>query len=99
MQNEINRIGSPTPVRILGVGEPGYEAAVTQMCNGVSLPWLQDTVGEDVAGLWEAVRNDLVIVDAENRRVRVISLAGENSIQIQANYDELKRMLLDLAGG
>ncbi len=91
-------IDPPTPVRILGVGEPGYESTVTQMCIGVSLPWLQDTVEDNVAGLWGTVRNDLVVVDAESRRV-YLYLAGLHSIQFQENYDELKRILLDLAGG
>ncbi len=68
------------------------------MCNGRSLPWLQETTGgDDVWGSWGVTYRDVVILDAENEVVGVYNLT-EHGLASEANQEQLKQMLREAAG-
>jgi len=61
------------------------------------LPWLQDTARDDVWGSWDVAYRDLVILDADNRKVAVFNLT-EHNLDDPAEVDALRQLLLDAAG-
>lgn len=83
----------PDSIRILGVNEIGSERANAEVCNGRDLPWLQDTVQDQVWTRWKIRYRDVVVLDADNVPVAVYNLTDHN-LAFTANYDELKAILL-----
>jgi hypothetical protein len=99
MQDEINALNPPIPVRILGVNKVGYEEKNEEMCRDRDLAWLQDTEEANVWGVWGAERWDIFVLDTESRLIDIYDVgAGHNPLNDPLNYDELKRHLLELAG-
>jgi len=94
MQQEINAASPATPVQILGVNEAGQESGNAAMCEGRSLPWLQDTAEAQVWARWAITYRDVVILDRENRRMTAFNVT-EHNLAIPAKYDSLKTLLLD----
>ena len=66
------------------------------MTDGRTLPWLQDTQGQNVWEGWAVIWRDVVILDTQNN-VRGIYNLTEHDLGIPANLAELKKMLLDAA--
>jgi len=82
------------PIRIFGVNAPGLEQGNSYMTSGRSCPWLQDTGAENVwAGKWAVNYRDVVILDAENRKVDVYNLTDHN-LYDAANFAALKNILI-----
>ena len=98
MQDELAAEGLPMPVQILGVNAAGLESGNDAMCSGRHIPWLQDTVSEDVWKSWNVTYRDVVILDAQNARVAIYNLTSHD-LSNPANYDALKSKLRDLATG
>lgn len=61
------------------------------------IPVLQDTYDDHTWLQWQVTYRDLVILDEENRKVAVYNLT-EHNLAYPENYDELKALLLDIAG-
>lgn len=66
------------------------------MTDGRTLPWLQDTQGQNVWEEWAVIWRDVVILDTQNN-VRGIYNLTEHDLGIPANRAALKKMLLDAA--
>lgn len=84
-------------IELVGVNMAGFESGVSAMAEGRDLPLLQDTDSVDATTEWAAVYRDVVIVDADNRRVTAYNLT-EHNLAEPANYAELRALLLDAAG-
>lgn len=69
---------------------------ITGLTSMRTLPVLQDTVEVNAAMAWSARQRDLIVVDAENRPVRVYNL-GEHNLAEAEYYEELRRILLAAA--
>jgi hypothetical protein len=59
---------------------------------------LQDTAQQDVWTSWAVTWRDVVVVDAENRTTSIFNLT-EHNLGDPANYDALRSILIDAAGG
>jgi len=80
------------------VNQAGEESGNADMCAGRTLPWLQDVPIEAASAwhLWHVIERDLVILDADNKVVRVYNLT-EHNLLVEANYAELRGILLEAA--
>jgi hypothetical protein len=97
MMQEIALAGPPVPVAILGCNGIGQESDNDLACEGRTLPWLQDVLGEAVWALWGVAYRDVVVLDAENRVTSVYNLTSHD-LGVPANYDDLKSRILAAAG-
>lgn len=84
------------PIRILGINQRGQESGNADMTAGRVLPWLQDTAAANVWKRWNVTFRDVIILDAENRRVTSFNLTSHD-LSGAGNYAELKALLLDAA--
>jgi len=98
MQKEIDAMGLPVEVRILGVNGMGLESGNATACDGRDIPWLQEVPLEPVWSDWAVTYRDVVILDERNVRVGVYNLTA-NNLGDPARYAELKAMLVGFAGG
>ena len=78
------------------MNKAGEEAENALMCQGRSLPWLQDTPAADVWNAWHVTWRDVVVLDADNKVVRVYNLT-DYDLRSAANYAELRGILLGAA--
>ena len=97
MQNELLTDNPATKIRIKGVHQIGSEGYVDALCDVADLPVLQDTYDDHAWAQWQVTYRDVVILDEENRQVAVYNLTY-NSLAYPENYDELKALLLEIAG-
>jgi hypothetical protein len=91
MQAEIDAENWPVHAQILGVNEAGAESDNARMCEGRSLPWLQDTASVNAWGLWNVSLRDIVILDRHNVWFAVFD--GDLDLSRPVNYDALKSLL------
>jgi hypothetical protein len=64
--------------------------------DGNTVPWLQD-VENTAWGAWDAAWRDVVVLDAENRKVAVFNLF-EHDLSNRDDYAALRALLLAAAG-
>lgn len=88
----------PLPIHLLGLNAIGLEAGNPTITAGRTLPWLQDVPGEDAWTKWNVVWRDVVVLDAENRKVAVYNLTVHD-LADAANVAELKQILVDTSEG
>jgi hypothetical protein len=93
MQEEFNAENPNLQIQILGINQAGYSSGNSAISNGRDIPWLQDTVDENVWSTWEHAYRDVIIVDESNQRVGVYNLTT-NSLASSANFQALKSMIL-----
>ena len=98
MQAELDAMGLPVPVHILGVNGIGHEGGNASICSGRDLPWLQDVPAQDVWTDWQVTYRDVILLDEQNEVIGIYNLSMHD-LQQQASYDELKMMLVAAAGG
>lgn len=98
LQTELDGEAHPLEIDILGVNGIGLEGSNPAITAGRTLPWLQDVLGEDVWQSWAVTYRDVVILDAENRKVGVYNLTVHD-LGTPANYAELKALLIDASEG
>jgi len=98
MQAELRVGDDALEIRILGVNGVGYESANETICDGRSIPWLQDEADVEVWDLWEVAYRDVILLDDENRPVGVYNLTT-NDLGNPGNYAALRQMLIDAATG
>lgn len=99
MQSEIDAElgGDPgSKVQFVGINEAGHEAGNPLITNGRNLPWLQDTIDEQVWKNWGITFRDVVVLDAENRPIAVHNVTTY-PLSVTENYAALKQILLDAA--
>src|SRR5213082_3121051 len=97
MQAELLAANPATKIRILGVNQAGSESGNDLMCAGRTLPWLQDTIAQNVWGSWAVTNRDVDILDAANVKVDVYNLTV-HSLAKPPNYAFLKWRLEQVAG-
>ena len=82
---------------IVGINEVGHEVGNPLITNGRNLPWLQDTAEAKVWAAWGAEFRDVIVLDAENRRVGTLNLTrhdlgkAEHAATLRALIDEARR--------
>jgi hypothetical protein len=96
LQSELNAANPAIPIRLFGVNEAGLESGNPTITNGRTIPWLQDTVADNVWVSWNVTYRDLVILDEKNEKIDVYNLTTHD-LSVPANYAELKQKLLDAA--
>jgi len=96
MQHELDATPHPTPIRILGINEAGYESDNDAMCLNRTLPWLQDTSQKDVWSAWHVQLDDIVILDVDNHVIRTYPLSTHD-LGNPNHYAELEAFLLSAA--
>lgn len=92
MQSEIEAEGLPVDVQILGINEVGHESGNPTMCEGRTLPWLQDVAEQKVWTTWAPVFRDVVLVDPQNQKIEAYNLT-EHNLADANNYAALKQKL------
>lgn len=99
MQDELLTANPATAIRILGVNEIGEESGNGTITTGRVIPWLQDDISPtgDVWFRWGASKDDVFILDRQNRRLRVYNLLTHD-LTNATYYNELKSILLQAAG-
>lgn len=96
MQHDFDTVATARPVRILGVNEAGQESGNVEVCQGRTLPWLQDLPRTNVWHAWHASWRDVIILDEDNRVIRVYNLT-DHDLSVSANYAELRGILIGAA--
>lgn len=94
MQAEILAANPDSRIRLFGINQAGSEFG-NDFVTG-TIPLLQDAA-DGAWTTWKPVYRDVVILDAQNRKVGVFNLT-DHDLQVQEEYDTLKAMLLDIAG-
>jgi hypothetical protein len=84
-------------VHLAGVNNSGEQAGNAEMCDGRTLPWLQDTPTAHVWRSWQVTERDVVVLDADNKIIHIYNLTDHNLLAA-ANYAELRGILLTAAG-
>jgi hypothetical protein len=79
---------------IVGINEAGKESGNEGFTEGRDLPWLQDSIGTDVWGLWEVDYRDVIILDSDNQFYAVYNLS-RNDLNVEANYQTLMALILE----
>jgi hypothetical protein len=97
MQQELLYENPDTSIRILGINAIGEESGNPTITEGRVLPWLQDTVIEDVWLDWQVTWRDVVILDRNNVPVDVYNLTVHD-LNNPLNYVELKQLLKIISG-
>jgi hypothetical protein len=97
MQDELDAMGLPTQIVIHGINEVGHETGNPLITQNRDLPWLQDTVTEDVWTAWGITFRDVVILDENNVPIAVYNLTL-NDLNDPLKYAELKALFEAAAG-
>jgi len=94
MQQELDAMLPPVPIRLLGVNEAGQESGNATITEGRDLPWLQDTAEAKVWSSWGVTYRDLVVLDGDNLPIAVYNLT-EHDLASPTSYQELRQLLID----
>ena len=81
---------------LFGVNVVGDEAWTAEAVAGRTIPYLQDVPAVDAWGSWQVTWRDVIVLDADNRVVRVYNLT-DHDLGNPVNYAELRAILLDAA--
>ncbi len=103
MQKELESERPDLDIQILainedGFGPPDHQDDVELATTAYDTPLLQDTADVDAWGSWNVSYRDVIVLDAENRKVGVFNLTN-SSLADTLNYQALKDMLIAAAGG
>ncbi|MHC4135505.1 MAG: hypothetical protein ACYTDU_00955 [Planctomycetota bacterium] len=96
MQAELLAENVDTRIRMSGVNMIGADAGNPDIVAGRSLPWLQDTLDQDVWSRWGVAHFDVIVVDDRNQQIAAYNLS-DHDLADPANYAELKALLRDVA--
>ena len=89
-------MSTKVPIQILGVNSQGLESGNPTITAGRTLPWLQDTPTANVESTWQAGYRDVIVVDSKNFPLQAFNLT-DNDLSVPANFDALKKLLVDTA--
>ena len=98
MQAELRAQRPDLEIEIHGINAPGHEPGNAQVCAGRVLPWLQDTFADDVWGSWQVTFRDCIVLDEDNKVLEIFNLTV-HSLGVPEDYQELKDILIQAAGG
>ena len=74
-----------------------YASANALAASGRDIPWLQDSVEQDVWDVWDVGYRDVIIVDADGVYYATYNLSA-NNLANASNFNALKELLLTAAG-
>jgi hypothetical protein len=94
LQAELDTLGLPRPVQILGVNEVGHHGGNGGVTAGRTIPWLQDEVAYDVWTTWSPAYRDVVILGPDNTEFAVYNLTSHD-LAVPANYNALRQLFID----
>lgn len=98
MQKELDALKLGMAVKIHGINQAGHEGSNESACQGKDIPWLQEVPKHPVWATWAVTYRDVIILDENNEVVGKYNLTDHN-LSNTADYDELKNMFIQLAGG
>ena len=98
MQKELDGLGLPVAVGILGVNGACCGSGNAAACEGRDIPWLQETSDQPVWASWQVAYRDVVVLDQDNVPLAVYNLTAHD-LWDPAHYEELKALLVAAAGG
>ncbi len=81
-----------TGVELLGVNQISASSGNAVACTDRDIPWLQDSMAEQVWTKWQVTYRDVIILDENNELIGVYNLT-EHNLADASSYDELKLML------
>lgn len=96
MQRELRSAKTGWNIELLGLNLTNYASFNSLATTGRNIPWLQDRMEIAAWQKWSVIYRDVRILDPLNRLVGVYNLTTHNLL-IPANYQALKKMLLDAA--
>ena len=96
MQHDVDTVTKVRAIHILGINQAGQEQDNALMCQGRTLPWLQDTPSANVWGSWRVTWRDVVVLDADNKVIHVYNLT-DNDLSDPNKYRELRGILVGAA--
>jgi hypothetical protein len=96
MQKDLRASNPDFNIEILGVNDYSFSADNSKMTFGRALPWLQDTLGDQVWNNWGVTFRDVRILSPQNELLGVFNLT-DHSLLISSNYATLKTMLMNAA--
>jgi hypothetical protein len=82
---------------VLGVNAVGQEADNAIMCQGRTIPWLQDVGSQQVWTSWRVTYRDVVVLDQRNQVTAVYNLTAHD-LADPVNRETLKGLIRDAAG-
>jgi hypothetical protein len=91
MKQDLGNASLGVRLEILGVNAAGLEVGNPIITDGRDLPWLQDTVTDQVWTTWGVTYRDVWVLDRNNRLVGIFNVTTHN-LALPANY----QMLMDL---
>jgi hypothetical protein len=97
MQADVDTIITGIPIEIRGVNAVGHESHNALICDGRTIPWLQDVAAVNAWGAWGARWRDVVVLDSSNVVIHVYNLDPPNNLGDPVKYAELKTLLLNAA--
>ena len=74
-----------------------YASGNALAASGRDIPWLQDSVEQDVWDVWDVGYRDVIVVDADGVYLATFNLSA-NNLANSGNFDALKDLLLNAAG-
>ena len=96
MQHDVDTVSTTLAIHILGVNQAGQQDGNAGMCQGRTLPWLQDTKSANVWGAWHVTERDVIVLDEENKIVAIYNLTSHN-LSDSTNYATLRGILIEAA--
>jgi len=96
MKHSVDTVSTARPIRIFGINAAGQEAGNDEICQGRTIPWLQDLPRTNVWQAWHATWRDVIILDEANHVIRVYNLT-DHDLNVSANYTELRNILIQAA--
>jgi hypothetical protein len=98
MQAELRAERPDLAIELHGINAIGHDSGNGQACSGKNIPWLQDDATRRVWDTWAVTYRDCILLDEENKVVTIYNLT-QHDLNLTANYNELKAMLIAAAGG
>ncbi len=96
IQDELDAMDLPVEVQIIGVNAVGMDSGNDDMSAGRDMPWLQDTIEENVWETWDAGYRDVILVDEFNREVDRFNVTS-NDLSDPVAYAALRDLLVGMA--
>jgi hypothetical protein len=97
MQHDVDTVATAHAIRILGINKIGEDRDNALICEGRTIPWLQDIPLYNVWDSWHVTWRDVFVLDADNRIVTIYNLTT-NDLSDSTRYAELRAILLQAAG-
>jgi hypothetical protein len=96
MQQDVDTVKTARPIRIFGVNGIGFESGNAGICQGRTIPWLQDVAEQNVYEDWHVVYRDVIVLNEDNEIIATYNLT-DHDLNNSTSYFALREILLDAA--